>query len=193
MERKLYSLIQSKEEFHITQVAEGITLHFKERDYYLACEKISACFLYQNDIDMRQNLGISSATRESGYYLAIEHCVSLAPGEMWHVTYGLSEKSMMLAWNALDANDLEETIAARWDTWFQTLPHMAFECSNEKKLYYKCWHTIRNNYYTPVSYTHLDVYKRQSVMRSVKNSRGKRKPRFIPNRLMRIMWTSLSH
>lgn len=164
LERRLYSLIYAREGISISQRKDGIILHLKGRAFYLACSQPVSCFLYESDTEMRSKLGISPETRDQGVYLAIEHCVSLAPGERWNVVYGLSEETMELAQQALDAEGLEQSIAGRWDTWFESLPYMPFSCEEEKILYYKCWWTIRNNYYMHPEWGHsvtesLPVYK----------------------------------
>ncbi len=83
-----------------------------------------------------------------GKYLVLEHDIKLSDyGETTCVTFGLSFESSGQAISSLRCKDFEARLRKKWNTWFDSLPKIKFESNRDRKAYYKCWWTIRQNYY----------------------------------------------
>lgn len=83
----------------------------------------------------------------TGKYLLFENRLSLSCGQKERIAFGLSFRSSGNAIRALKIRDSQETIKRKWNRWFAALPEMDFDSEEERKAYYKCWWTIRLNYY----------------------------------------------
>lgn len=164
MDKKLFSVLTSPEEFFAEKKNGGIEITFSDMKYYIACNQETNCFVFPDEYTMRNTLEGAKPAAGRGHYLAIEHHVSLATWEQATLTLGLSDLSMENAQVATDATDFENIVSARWNAWFNALPALTFNSEEEKKLYYKCWWTIKSNYYKHPDWGHsvteaLPVYK----------------------------------
>lgn len=81
-----------------------------------------------------------------GKYIILEHRIKLSPSESREIRFGVSTYSEEKARKAFTVEDQSE-IKTVWNNWFLSLPRFEFKREDEKKAYYKCWWTVRSNYY----------------------------------------------
>ena len=96
--------------------------------------------------------GKINSKEKNGNYIVIEHSIKLSPQEIKRLRFGISTHSAEKALEASMAEGYEDKIKDRWNSWFLSLYHPEFKSDAELKAYYKCWWTIRLNYYDDERY-----------------------------------------
>ena len=146
-DKKLYSVLRSDEIFSVTREGDVLCLKFSDMAHYLAYSGEMHYHTFSDEYDALA--AVNGALKDGGkpgHLLLIETPFCLEPWERTRFSFGLSAKSKAAARAGLCADAFEETVAARWNNWFDTLPTVSIGSPEEHKLYYKCWWTIKDNY-----------------------------------------------
>ena len=166
LKNNMYTLLSSEETFSIEEEEGGVVVHFEDMDYFITTNLNYQVSVHNNEFDMRASIVRKELdkTVKNGHYLLFEHSLFLNQDEDLHFDFGFSTVSMDKAIEALDDSEMEEKIAQRWNKWFLSLPILKWTDDREKKVYYKAWWTIKNNYYDHPAWGHsitesLPVYK----------------------------------
>lgn len=165
-DKQLYTILSSDEKFSIINHSGGIEVVFDEIRYFIACNTSTDFGLYENDHNMKSELstGKISMNNKEGYYLVLSQNIKLSPGESTEISFGMSSVSEELSFKAANIEGMEKNISVKWNNWFNSLPGLKFVDERELKTYYKCWWTIRTNYYNHPKWGYsiveaLPVYK----------------------------------
>lgn len=132
----------------------------REEDGVLSCET-SAKTLYlatdaarwgvydtTEDYQAAITEGKAANRRTRGKHLVLElELASEQYGETLSVRFGMSFQSAEKARRAAAARNLEAGLQRKWDAWFAKLPPLEGASERDLKAYYKCWWTVRTNYY----------------------------------------------
>jgi len=179
--KAIYSIISSDELFSAKYgkgsrsagAPEGrssLILSFDGLTYHAASNKSFEIGLYPDiyaakDAMRKNELSVA----EKGHILVIKQMFDIRWQGAEKVTFGLSSKSEAMARKATNTEGFEKKVAARWNRWLRTLPvvgrYDGRKFSDDLlKLYYKCWATIKYNYYDHPQWGHsiteaLPVYK----------------------------------
>ena len=147
--KKLYSVLSSEEAFTVERERDTLTVSFEDMRYHIAVGGSFQIGLYAEERLMKADLRRQqlSVLDGPGYSLVIEHAFHLEPGEDAQFSFGLSAESAQKAREGLAAEAFEERLRGAWDAWFESLPTVGHMSEEEAKVYYKCWWTIKNNYY----------------------------------------------
>jgi len=150
-ERKLYAIISVNARDSAPKVhLDGNLLEVEtESEKIFVASNFDSCGVYKTIDDYLEDLrkGEIRAGGEEGNYIVLEYRVKLEPEESKKVKFGISSNSKERALMSFGMEDFESKIKDKWNDWFNSLPHPNFESELDKKAYYKCWWTVRLNYY----------------------------------------------
>ena len=166
IQKTLYTVLSAQQPFRAEQQGGLITLRFADSAYSIASDSLRMVGVFSSEREMEHFLtdGIPGPDQD-GVLLALASRIELEPGKEARLTAGMSCADASAACAALTWEDADSQLAAYWDGWFSGLPRPALEQeSAEEKAYYKCWQTIRENYYQHPAWGHcvteaLPVYK----------------------------------
>lgn len=148
--KKLYTIFRCHDGFTAAQDAEGvIEITLQNHRYFIASSIPMKIAVFASEMDAYESMGDSFAAASGhGRVLAIEQELTIDTDETVPLTFGMSHHSREQAINALAVKDPDSLLKEKWNTWFASLPTVGFDtaCEEEKKLYYKCWWTIRLDY-----------------------------------------------
>ncbi len=165
MDKNLFSLISSEEEFSVKPLSGVLELKFNDMTYYVASSELYDIGLYQNEVDMKEDLKNNSLSiANKGRYLVIRWHVVMTPLQRKEFVFGMSATDAQNAKKALLSSNFEKKVAKVWNDWFNSLPTVNIQDKKETKVYYKSWAVIKNNYYDHPQWGHsiteaLPVYK----------------------------------
>lgn len=149
-DKKVYTIFRSHDGFAATQDADGVVnIRLTDGEYYIASSLPMKIAVFSNEMDAYEGLGDAFTPQEGhGRVLAIETHLVIDTDAPIDLTFGMSHHSRAKAVEALGVTDPDTRLKEKWNTWFASLPTVGFDtaCEDEKKLYYKCWWTIRLDY-----------------------------------------------
>ena len=119
----------------------------KDRDVFIV-SNFDYYAVYKDIDDAIEDLkdGKIKKDDEIGRCIILEHRIRLSPSESKEIKFGISTFSQEKAKEALKIEG-QSRIKDIWNNWFLSLPRPELRGEDEKKAYYKCWWTIRSNYY----------------------------------------------
>ncbi len=151
LEKRFYttvSLRDPKARIEKMHHAKVMRIHIGKKNLFIASNH-EAHGIYASVEECMDDLerGRLSNGEGRGRYLIFENKVSLSSRQKERIAFGLSFRSSKKAILGLKIGDPREGIKRKWNRWFADLPKMDFDSEEERKAYYKCWWTIRLNYY----------------------------------------------
>ncbi len=86
--------------------------------------------------------------RTRGKHLVLELDLGFTEyGQTHALRFGMSFQSAAKALRASRVRDLEARLQTNWNDWFGALPPLDAATERDRRAYYKCWWTVRTNYY----------------------------------------------
>lgn len=92
--------------------------------------------------------GRAGNRRTRGKHLVIELDLGFTEyGQTHALRLGMSFQSAAKALRASRVRDLEARLQKTWNDWFASLPPLEGSTERDRRAYYKCWWTVRTDYY----------------------------------------------
>lgn len=92
--------------------------------------------------------GHAGNRRTRGKHLVLELDLGFTDyGQTHALRLGMSFQSAAKALRASRVHDLEARLQTKWNDWFATLPPLKGASERDRRAYYKCWWTVRTDYY----------------------------------------------
>lgn len=92
--------------------------------------------------------GHAGNRRTRGKHLVLELDLGFTEyGQTHALRLGMSFQSAAKALRASRVHDLEARLQTKWNDWFATLPPLEDATERDRRAYYKCWWTVRTDYY----------------------------------------------
>lgn len=148
-DKTLITVISSEEGFEVEALDHAIKLTFSDFTGYFACTHAYKLIGADNVFQIRRAVEADIFEVPSGKIHMLACCTKFdEPAEFsTRLCFGYSSVSPELAQKALDASNLEDTVAAKYNRWFASLPVVGQLNADEILAYYKAWAVVRINYY----------------------------------------------
>ncbi len=148
--KKIYTIFLRHDGFTAVQDSDGvIAIEGENFKYYITSTIPMKIAVFSSEMDAYEAMGENfEATSGKGRVMVIEQELVIDNDETVRLVYGLSHHSKAQAVSACAVKDSDALLKENWNNWFAALPTVGFDTASEdeKKLYYKCWWTIRLDY-----------------------------------------------
>lgn len=148
-QKTLITTVYSDEGFEAEIEGNVIKLTFSDFTGYFACSRPVKYVGADTVLTMRSAVENGAYAVPKGKLHVLGMCVEYDedPEFSGQLAFAFSSVSAQTALKALDASNIEETIAEKYDNWFNSLPVVGNLDADETLAYYKSWAVVRANYY----------------------------------------------
>jgi len=148
-DKTLVTVISSDEGFTASDLGNTIRLSFSDFNCFFACSRPMWYVGANNVKEMRDAVKTGEQTLSDDTIHVLALCLKFDEADDFteRLAFGWSSVSAEHAIKALDTDNIEETIAEKYNAWFSSLPVVGQLDDEETIAYYKSWAVVRANYY----------------------------------------------
>lgn len=164
---ELYSIIRLPFSLGKTKITkDGLSICIKEKNFFITGD-FHRIMVFTDEfsfIRRARRAGNISEKKTHGWFIVLVHKIRLLPQDTKSISIGISTLSLQSAVAVLKTKNNLKSCAKSWQKWFSALPVPGRMPLAEKAAYYKCWRTVRENYFNHSLWGHmvleaLPVYK----------------------------------